>query len=205
MKVGTATHAATTQLNLQFCPQYLSIAGGTVTSVKVDVLGAGTILDLDANGLAAVGYRDLKAVTSGTFLLPLADGLVKNKTLVITIVNTHVSADADVCAFSYNEGSVYIKSETQTVLANNNPMLYNFAQVWLPNLASGDKVTCEFADGTNQIFEREELGLMSTLQQATSQYLVDNKLQTYSNIRVLVATTQSVYVMTYQKVSEYGK
>ena len=205
MKVGTATHAATTQLNLQFCPQYLSISGGTITSVKVDVLGAGTIMDLDAAGLAAVGYRDLKAVTSGLFLLPLADGLVKNKTLVITIVNTHVSADADVCAFSYNEGSVYIKSETQTVLANNNPMLYNFAQVWLPNLASGDKVTAEFADGTNQIFEREELGLMSTQQQATSQYLVDNKLQTYSNIRVLVATTQSVYVMTYQKVSEYGK
>jgi hypothetical protein len=112
MKIGTiATGAAVeTTINLNYVPQYIYYVAATqLSSIRVTVEGDGTILDLDTTGLTAVGSITRFGTVANAYLIPLADGLVKNKVTQLTFTNS-AAQTPDVFA-----GRKCVRAESSTI------------------------------------------------------------------------------------------
>lgn len=201
MKVGTLTTGVgvVTTIDLQYVPENIFFAAATqLTGFKAEVLGEGVIVDLDANGLTAVGRHRLVGFPTNGYMIPLADGIITGKLLRMTFTNS-AAQTPDIFALGDNMGSIYVRTLKATILLNNNTMLEKFAAVFLPSLAAGDKVTATYEDGLTQIWEREDLAAKSGQFQNTTGYMVDNIYGALKNIQVLVAATQTAYVTNFKQ------
>lgn len=201
MLIGTIQSGATTEIiNLQYVPQSISwadpVAGG-IQGIKVEVLGTGVLVDLDVTGLTSVCQFLQKG--TGYHVLNLADGLIKNKTCVITLIGNTAANDIDVYATSEQSGSLYVRHNKFTILPNNNVSLAGFAVCFMPSLATGDKVTATYKDGTTQIWEDIDLASQTMYYQCTADNIVNNINNNVKDIQILVATQQLVYITDYLK------
>ena len=201
MKIGTLTTGVgiVTTLDLQYVPEAIGFVAATqLTGFKAEVLGEGVLCDLDANGLTAVGLHRLVGRPANGYVIQLADGMIKGKSLRLTFTNS-AAQTPDIFAFGDNEGGVYIRTNKATVLLNNNTMLSKFGALFLPSLAAGDKVTITYEDGLTQIWERDDIALQSGYYQNTAAYVIDNLPGTIKSVQVLVAATQTVYLMDFKQ------
>lgn len=200
MFIGSIASGATVvqTINLQYMPQMISWelpASGDIQNVKVEVLGTGVVVDLDHDGIVAVSTFLQKG--AGFRVLNLANGLIKGKTVVITLTGNTASAAINVFATAEQYGNLYVRHNKYTVLANNNVSFREFAVLYLPNLASGDKVTNTYKDGTTQIWEDVDFMANSLYYENTPQMLVNNVSANVQDSQVLVATQQLVYITDY--------
>jgi hypothetical protein len=201
MKSGTLTTGVgiVTTLDLQYVPEAIGYVSATqLTAFKAEVLGEGVICDLDAAGLTAVGNHRLLGKPANGYVIPLADGMVKGKSLRLTFTNG-AAAMPDIFAFGDNIGSVYVRTNKATILLNNNTQLQKFGALFLPSLAAGDKVTATYEDGLTQIWDRDDIALKSGFFQNTAGYVIDNLDGTIKNVQVLVAATQTAYLMDFKQ------
>lgn len=122
MIIGTLTTGSgvVSTINLQYLPQQIwYVAATQLTSLKVEVLGEDApIVDLDADGLSAIGLQDRVGNVTNSYIIPLADGLVTNKNVVMTFTNS-AAQTPDINAFSKEEGLNFVKSSKQKVLASS--------------------------------------------------------------------------------------
>jgi len=201
MKIGTLTTGAAvvTTIDLQFCPEKLFYVAATqLTGLKVEVLGEGVVVDLDATGLTAQGkHRVLGVVTNG-YVIDVADGIITGKNTRLTFTNS-AAQTPDIFATGDNIGGIYVRTQKATVLLNNNTMFSKFAVLFLPSLAAGDKVTVTYEDGLTQIWEREDLNAISGYVQNVPAYQIDNLDGSIKTVQVLAAATQTVYVTDYKQ------
>lgn len=200
MLIGSIASGATTVqvINLQYMPQSISWAvpvSGDIQNIKVEVLGTGVLVDLDATGIDSVSTFLQKG--TGFRCIQLADGLIKNKTVVITLTGNTSSSAIDVFANAEQSGTLYVRHNKFTVLPNNNVSLQGFAVCYTPSLASGDKITATFKDGTTQIMENTDLFAGSLYFQNTPSMVVNNIPANIKDIQILVATQQLVYITDY--------
>jgi hypothetical protein len=200
MFIGSiAAGAAVVQaINLQYMPQMIAWelpASGDIQNVKVEVLGTGVVVDLDHDGIVACSTFLQKG--AGFRVLNLANGLIKNKTVVVTLTGNTSSAAINVYAAAEQAGNIYVRHNKYTVLANNNVSFREFAVLYLPNLASGDKVTTTYVDGTTQIWEDVDFMANSLYFENAPQMLVNNIANNVQDSQVLVATQQLVYITDY--------
>lgn len=201
MRVGTLTTGAAvvTVIDLQFCPEKIGFVAATqLTGLKVEVLGEGVILDLDANGLTAQGRHRLVGFPTNGYLINIADGVIKGKNTRLTFTNS-AAQTPDIFAMGDNVGEIYIRTYRAQVLANNNTIFEKFAALFLPSLAAADTVTVVYEDGLTQIWQRDDLQLYSGLYQQTAGYVIDNIEGRIKTVHVLAGSAQSVYVMDFKQ------
>jgi hypothetical protein len=205
MKIGTiATGAAVeTTINLNYVPQYIYYVAATqLSSIRVTVEGDGTILDLDTTGLTAVGSITRFGTVANAYLIPLADGLVKNKVTQLTFTNS-AAQTPDVFAFSMQDASVYVRSRQQLVLANSAQDITDFAYFAVNSPSVADIYTLEFSTGTTQRFAREDFQAMASLfQNDVTPYVVNNTQQQISVLNVNPSANRTVYVVDFQPIGD---
>lgn len=200
MYIGSIATGANTVavLNLQYMPQNISWAlpnSGDVQNIKIEVLGTGVLVDLDHDGIESCSNFLQKG--TGYRVLNLANGLIKNKTVVITLTGNTSSAAIDIFAGAEQTGNLYVRHNKYTVLPNNNVSFRDYAVLYLPNLAANDKVTNTYVDGTTQIFENVDLMANSLYFQTTPSMLVNNVEGRVKDSQVLVGLQQLVYITDY--------
>lgn len=200
MKVGTLTTGVgvVTTIDLQYIPEKIFYVAATqLTAFKAEVLGEGVICDLDAKGLTAEGkHRMIGNVTNG-YLIDLADGIIKGKSLRLTFTNS-AAQTPDIYALGDNAGSIYVRTLKATVLLNNNTLIDKFGVLHMPDLAAGDKVTVSYKDGTTQIWEKADLEAWSGNIQNVPACQIDNLDGEIQNVQVLTAATQTVFITDFK-------
>ena len=196
MKLFTAAASTTTTAQVTFCPQFLYFVASSVpTALKVTPLGESPICDLDGNGISAFGTLRLQGRVTNSYLIPLADGVIKNKTTEIVFSNA-VAGTVDVFGVSVENGTCFIQSIRQTVLASSGIDLRDFHALAIPSVAAGDIINVTFRDGTVQKMEREEVAaLLQLTQNVVGGYVFDNLDARISNVNYIPASTQVVYIM----------
>ena len=195
----TTGAAVVKTIDLQFCPEKLFYVAATqLTALKVEVLGEGVIVDLDATGLTAQGRHRLVGVVTNGYVIDVADGIITGKNTRLTFTNS-AAQTPDVFVTGDNIGSIYIRTQKATVLLNNNTMFDKFGALFLPSLAAGDKVTVTYEDGLTQIWDRDDIAAISGYYQNTTGYVIDNLAGNIKSAQVLVAATQTVYVTDYKQ------
>lgn len=204
MYLATMTTGAgiVTTIDIQFVPQAILITGAAtqLTGLKVEVLGQNLpIVDLDANGITAIGQHRRLGLTANTYIIPVADGIITDKTVRITLTNSAAQTPA-VYAFGTQKGTGFVCSSKQPLLANSNTTFDNFAALFCPALAATtDLATITYQDGLSQIWERSDMQQYSGLFQNTPSYLIDNLDGSVKRVNLNVAAAQTVYKMTFMK------
>lgn len=194
MKIGNAAANATTTINLQFLPQYLTFDDATtISALKVTVLGDGTILDVNQKGILALRkYRLLGQASAARSMIPLANGIILNKTVQIVIVNA--ANASDVYATSIQKGSMYLQTIGNAVLLNSGYKFEKFAALAIPDLAAADEVNVEFIDGLVQKLELNEIDLLSFFSENQINVAFDNFAKNIKSVQITPAATQTVFL-----------
>lgn len=201
MKIGTLTTGVgvVTTIDLQYVPEAIGfIAATQLTGFKAEVLGEGVICDLDATGLTAQGRHRLLGFPANGYVVSLADGIIKGKSVRLTFTNS-AAQTPDIFAWGDNNGEIYVRTSKATVLLNNNTMFEKFGALYLPSLAAGDKVTVTYEDGLTQIWDRDDIALQSGFFQNAAGYVIDNLEGAIKTVQVLVAATQTAYLMDFKQ------
>lgn len=203
MKIGTLAASATTTINLTWLPQYIFFVTGTApTATKVTVFGDGVIMDLGSAGALAFGSQRLIGYQPDSFMLALANGIVKNKNVEITITNA-AAATVDVYGLAREEGDVYVQTIRQQVLAFSGADFVDFATLAVPDTAAGDKYTITFEDGTVHDFTLTEIyAMMQFTQNNLNTYLIDNFEGEIRKVNLIPVATQTCYVQRFLPVGD---
>ncbi len=203
MKIGTLAASTTTTINLTWLPQYIYfVASSTPTALKVTVFGDGVITDMAAPGALAFGSHRLIGYVANSFMIALANGIVKNKNVEITITNA-VAAAVDVFGIVREEGDVYVQILKQQILAGSGADITDFSTLAVPDTAVGDKYTITFEDGTVHDFTFTEIfAMMQFTQNELNTYLIDNLDGEIRKVNFIPAATQTVYVQRFSPVGD---
>jgi hypothetical protein len=198
MKQYTAAGGAATAFgfNLTFLPEFLYFnpAANQLTSLKVEDQGTGVLLDLDTTGINAVKNFMCPGVVSNGVLLRLAAGNILGRNVYISGVTSAAGA-VDFFTNGDNKTQIMYKTTKAYILASNPTVFTKFSALFLPSLAAGDKVYIDFADGSSQIFEREDLNALSGIFQQVVGYIVNNVGSYISKVTVITASAQTAYQM----------
>jgi hypothetical protein len=192
--VGVTTTLATT-----YVPQYLIFTVGTTPSqLKINALGDGVVMDLDAAGLTALrGIRRYSQIADYYFM-PLADGIIQGKNVEITVTNQDAAAFT-LFGSSKQKGFAYVQSLRQVCLANSGVDFKKFAYLSFPSMAANDELNVTFKDGHTQKFSREELEswLGNNQNETSSRYSLDNLDGNVSIANFIGAAQQTAYLVRY--------
>lgn len=205
MKIGTLTTGATvvTTITLNYLPQYLYfIAATALTSIKVNVAGDGVICDLDSDGIAGIsGIRRFGAVTN-SYYIPLANGLIPNKVVTITITNSAAQTPA-IYGHSLQKGNMYLTSLQQTALASSGVTFKDFAHLCVESMATTDQMTVEYHDGHVEDYESTELlGQYTLYSNEVDSYCIDNVEQNVKSVKLIPAADRTVVLTRWAPVNK---
>jgi hypothetical protein len=185
---------------LNFVPQFLMFTVATAPSgVKQTVFGDGIITDLDAKGVLCLGRVRRNGVIANMYIIPCADGLIKNKTNELIITSAAAGA-FNVYAGGEREGSNYIQCIRQYVNPNSPVPFRKFHFLGFPDATATDTFDITYRNGLSHKNLREELQYRITAtQNDVVGYNVDNLDPDLDEAidTVLFSTTtgQSVFVM----------
>jgi hypothetical protein len=193
--------AATYQFNLTYIPMWLiyDAAAAPLTSLRVQEQNDGVILDLVAAGLLQVRqYKRFGLVASTVYAFRLANGYIPNKNITVTLVQPGAVA-IPFYTCSDQPGTNSFKYTTAALLAGQPMPFSNFTALFLPALAAGDTVLVEFANGHNQLFNREELLELSALyqnNQLVAGFILNNQDAYIHKATVTEAAAGAAYIMS---------
>jgi hypothetical protein len=196
MKNFTAAGGAATAFSYTgtFLPEfiYFNPAANQLTSLKVEDQGGGIYLDLDTTGInACKNFMTEGVVTNGVFIR-LANGTLLGRNITISGVTSAAGA-VDFFLCGDRMGDAAYRYTKATVLPSTLTYFDKFFALFLPSLAAGDKIYVEFNDGSQQIFEREELNMISGIYQNTVGYILNNVGTYIRRAGILVASQQIIY------------
>ena len=208
MVIGTLTtgNGVVSSIPLNYLPQYIYYVAATqLTSLKVNVLGEGTVCDLDSAGLSSVGILLMQSRATNLYKIPLATGFFPGKNVTLNFTNS-AAQTPDIFASSNNRGDnggFYLVSSSQTALASSGVTLKSFLSAHFPNAGATDLYNVEFSDGhTENNLTRLELqdllGVKQLVTNSASDYMILNNDQTIKKISVVPAATQLVYATQFQ-------
>lgn len=199
MKIGTLTTGIGVQtvFQLPYLPERIRYVAATqLTGLKVNVLGVGVIVDLDANGLTALGKTRLITDVTNGYQINLADGLIPNKNVEITFTNS-AAQTPDIYVESTNNGGLgYIRSTRITAFASTPLVLEKFSILGLTNTGATDDLDVTYQDGLvnkTTIAELPFLGAPYQVSSSTAKVL-DNIDGIIKSVRFIAAAQQVVYV-----------
>jgi len=209
MQIGTIAAGAgvITTINVQFLPQFLLWNdAATLQGLRVNVLGDGNTVDLDTAGLDVFqGVRQYGQVANN-FLLPLANGIVKNKSVEIIATNGGANAITLYGINMRNNGNIYFQSLKATVVADSGATFRRFAFLGLPNFAATDLLTIGFKDGLVQKFNQAELfAWLQLTQNDVSFEGIDNFDGKIDYVQLTPAANEIVHIMRFWPVGDVSQ
>jgi hypothetical protein len=200
MEIGTLTTGAgvTSTFTMQYVPAFLVYTAATqLTSLKVNVAGDGVLCDLDGTGLTAVQSIRKKGVITNTYMIPLSDGFIPNKTVDITAVNSAAQTPI-LYGFSQKNGIAYIVNQRLTILANSGVTLKKFAYLSLDTIAATDSITIGYVTGLVQKFAALEVQAANSLQtNVTAPYAIDNLSSMIDYVNIIPVANRTAYLTKY--------
>jgi len=204
MKIKTIPATVTTTFNMTWLPQYFYFTAATVPPLfKVSAFGDGVICDLDGDGVNALNSIRLVGQVTDSYLIQVADGIVKNKNIEVTITNG-IASTMDVYGIAFEDGDIYVQSLRQQALASSGVEIRDFAYACFPAAAAGDVWNITFEDGTTHKFEKEELKIWLALTEnprtVIQKYNIDNLDGTIVQVQFTPAATQTIYIVQFTGV-----
>jgi len=191
----------TTTIQVTYLPQFIGFTIGTVpTSISIRVLGDGTTMDLNGNGLTAVdGFMQLGQIANN-FTYAIADGLIVGKNVEITVVNAD-AAGFNLFGWSFKRGGNYLVYQRQTILANSGVDFTDFSLLAVQAPGATDQFTMSYEDGTTENATLSEiqfaLQYVQNLQGAT---LIDNTSGILTKVNILPAAQRVAFMAKWQPV-----
>lgn len=209
MELETLTTGAgiVTPVSLNWLPQFIYYTAATqLEALKVNVLGEGTVCDLDAAGLSSIGImRNVGRVTN-SYKIPLATGFFPGKNVTMYFTNSAAQTPT-IYANSDNSsakgGGMYVISSSQEAQKKSGATLQNFLSAHFPNAGATDTFSITYADG-HQETDLTRLELQYRLQQyqyvsnSASDYMLLNDRQRIKEVSIIPALAQLVYTTQYQ-------
>ena len=166
LKTLTTGAAVVTTVESTWVPSVIHWDAATqLTNFKMNVLGDGNIVDLDAAGLSVLNRAFREYTIEGKTCLPLADGLIPSKNVDYTFTNSAAQTPS-VYVYSQNKASFYIKHHTQKVFAGSGQEISNFVVLGLPNFVDADSLDIEYNNGTIQKMSPEDLRIINSFDQS---------------------------------------
>jgi hypothetical protein len=208
--LGTLTTGDTvvTTFNTTYVPKFIQYAAATqLDGIKITVQGDGVIFDSDTEGLNSAGVlRQFGQVTNG-FLITIANGFIPGKNVIWEFTNS--AAQTPVIYVSSDETAqkpMYLQMLRQAVLANSGQNFTDFATLALPSLGASDVINILYNDGTQQQFNRAELGayLQFTQNVIGTRYTIDNFAGRIKLVNVIAASAQTAYVQRWVSAAPGG-
>jgi hypothetical protein len=197
----TPAAAGTYQFNLNYVPQFIIYdhAAAPLTNLRVEEQNEGVILDLPLAGIAQVYTFMRYGVAASTVRrFRLANGQINNKNVTVTIVQPGaVAIPFHVCSDCL--GDTTFKYGTAALLAGQPTPFMDFTALFLPGLAAGDTVFCEYNNGQSQLFTAVELLELASIYQtsgAATNFIVNNINSYIHRATVTEAIAGAAYVMS---------
>jgi hypothetical protein len=198
MFIGSVPAGTTVSYTLPYTPQFLSLkttATGDCTSVKATVLGYGNTVDLDNAGLQVCCNPLSKSPFSiNQQILPLADGLLNDKTFNISI--TAGLNAVDVYVHSTCKGQFPIKHVKNTINANTAQDFKKFLVLGSNSFTVADLFSIETNDGMGDNWVLTDAQSQCNLDRAVFGTVIsfNNFDQNYRSVKVQASTTRDIYV-----------
>jgi len=191
-----------TTIQLTYLPQYLGFSIGTTpTSIRVNVLGDGVVMDLDAAGIVQLNGFETLGLVAAQFLIPLADGLVKGKNVEITIVNAD-AAGFTIFGWSKLPARNYFVYQRQTILANSGVDFNNFALLAVTAPGATDIFNITYRSGIveSNATLNEIRDDVSYFQNNVGVFLINNLDQIIKTVNIIPAANRTAYLMKFEPV-----
>lgn len=189
-----------TTIQLTYLPQYLGFfVGTTPVSIRINVLGDGVTMDLDALGVTQFNGFETIGLQALQFLIPLADGLVKGKNVEITIVNGDAAAFA-IFGWSKLPATQYFIYQRQTILANSGVDFGNFALLAIAAPGAADIFNLTYRSGivaANSTLNEIQFDV-SYFQNNVGVFLIHNLDQIIRNVNIIPTAQRVAYLMKYE-------
>jgi len=211
---GAAAASYTHQIN--FLPEFLMffdhnaiapVANPTdidvPTVLRVSVAGDGIVGDYNADAVrAASELKTQKSpLASGFAIVPLADGIIRNKVVDIDL-QFGINTDVSMFAISKNEGTMYLRCLRQTILANSGQDISKFLAFMLSTYADADVVTIEYATGVRHTSHVKELIAMENFNTNEldnyNTLMVTNLDQSYSKVNYIPSAQRSLFLWRFE-------
>lgn len=204
MLIRTIGIGATETFQTNYLGTYLLLVGQGInanTIVKVVPMGDGVLVDLDEAGVDAVGvWKLIGDVGNDHRIIPLADGLVPNKVVDITITNGS-AATLNVYMPVTKKGSMYIQCVQQTILANSQAIFQDFSALFLNAMTLElGQITVDWRDGSSHTFSPTELIQFSLMFQETLANVLDNTDGRVRKVTIIPTTDLKVQLVRYRKI-----
>lgn len=203
MLIRTIGIGATETFQTNYLGTYLFMDGTALGSnivVKVVPMGDGVLVDLDEDGVDAIGQWKLLINSANRRIIPLADGLVPSKVVDITITNG-TAATLAVYMPVTKKGTMYIQCVQQTILANSQAIFKDFSALFLNAMvAELGQITVDWRDGSSHTFSPAELILFSSFFQSTSANILDNTDGRVRKVTIIPTTDLKVQLVRYRKI-----
>lgn len=204
MLIKTIGIGATETFQVNYLGTYLLIVGtglATNTVVKVVPMGDGVLVDLDEAGVDAIGvWKLIGDAGADRRVIPLADGLVPNKVVDITITNGS-AATCNVYMPVTKKGSMYIQNVQQTILANSQAVFKDFSAMFVDAmLLEAGQLTVDWRDGSSHTFSPTELQQFSMFFQETLNKVLDNTDGRIRKVTIIPTGDIKVQLVRYRKI-----
>lgn len=205
MLLRTIGIGATETFQTNYLGTYLLVLGPALTGnivVKVVPMGDGVLVDLDEDGVDAVGrWKILGADGSDARrLIPLSDGLVANKVVDITITNG-AAATINVYMPVMGRGTMYVQSIQQTILANSQAVFKDFSALFLEAMTlENGQITVDWRDGSSHTFSPSELRIMVSYDQQVVYNLLENLSAKVRKVTIIPTADLKVQLTRYRKI-----
>lgn len=206
MKLGEIAAASTQTIKVPFVPEYIIIKAAVlatgVTSIKVNVFGEGTIVDLPNAGVAAIDAMGQIADDSTTYVIPLANGKWLNKDCEITIDNAQAAATTEVYGFGTRIGTHFVKSVAESYLIYNQAEINKFLFLAHPSANAADMITVvynvmnengEIVGNFNEQLSTVEVKALAGAYQFNNGYIFNNLHQTIKSVSIKMAANATLY------------
>jgi len=194
MKIFSVDAEDNKTLQLNYCPETLLIKSlDSPSKIQVRALGEGVICDLDATGATVMRNIRNNYSDGNYYAFRLADGLLKNKNIEIEVT----AGDNSIEVFVYStgeEGSCYIITERNTVLANTSQEFRKFFALGLGAFNPGDQLTINYNSGVTQLLNSADEVKALASESHQSVLLIDNLEQDVTSVVVVPTDNTTYYV-----------
>jgi len=191
-----------TTIQITYLPQYLGfLVGTTPTSVRINVLGDGVVMDLDAAGVDQINGFETLGLQATQYTFPLADGLVKGKNVEITIVNADAAAFT-IFGWSKLPAKNYFIYQRQTILANSGVDFGNFGLLAITAPGALDIFNFTYRSGiveANATLNEVRFDV-SYFQNNVGVFLINNLDQILNNVNIIPSAQRVAYLMKFEPI-----
>lgn len=179
-------------------------AGSLPTALRVTVNGTKVITDLDANAMAAIGANRNYADPTATYIkIPLADGLLTNKNIQISVTAALVGDSNDLIFFNRNKaGGHYVNCIRQKIFQNSSSRFKSFGLLFVDGATASDSFNVTMNDGLVHLWALDEV-LLETYETTNGQNtkcIFDNLDLKYKEVEIIAAADRYVTLMFFESI-----